>query len=191
MEVGEMDEYPDDYLCLTGFIEAPIGIMVLSHRRILRVNREIEQLFGRSRIELEGQSIRLLYPSNVDYEKTGERWERWLESGPRYEDERFMQHSSGEIIWMRARGRTMTPQEPFKLMVWTFEKLEEGRNSASLLTPKERVVARHLANGMTSKQIGQLIGISPRTVEVHRASIMRKMNVRNTAELVAHMIVER
>ncbi len=76
-------------------------------------------------------------------------------------------------------------------MVWTFEKLEEGRNSASLLTPKERVVARHLANGMTSKQIGQLIGISPRTVEVHRASIMRKMNVRNTAELVAHMIVER
>lgn len=186
-----MDELSDDRLCLTGFIEAPIGIMVLSNRRILRVNREIEQLFGRSRIELEGQSIRLLYPSNVDYEKTGERWERWLESGPRYEDERFMQHSSGEIIWMRARGRTMTPQEPFKLMVWTFERLEEGRNSASLLTPKERVVARHLANGMTSKQIGQLIGISPRTVEVHRASIMRKMNVHNTAELVAHMIVER
>lgn len=187
----EIDELTDDSLSLTGFMEAPIGIMMLSNRRILRVNLEIEQLFGHSRLALEGQSVRLLYPSSVDYEKTGERWERWLESGPRYEDERFMQHSSGEIVWMRARGRTMTPQEPFKFMVWTFEKLEEGRNSASLLTPKERVVARHLANGMTSKQIGQLIGISPRTVEVHRASIMRKMNVRNTAELVAHMIIER
>lgn len=181
----------EETLSSTGFLDAPVGIMVLSNRRILRVNTEIELLFGRTRIELEGQSIRLLYPSSVDYEKTGARWERWLEAGPRYEDERFMQHASGEIIWMRARGRTLTPRDPFQLMVWTFEKLEERRSSASLLTPRERLVARHLVNGMTSKQIGQEIGISPRTVEVHRASIMRKMNVQNTAELIAHMIIER
>lgn len=178
-------------LGLTGFMDAPIGIMVLTNRRILRLNTEIELLFGRARSELEGQSIRLLYPSSFDYEKTGAKWERWLEAGPRYEDERFMLHSSGEIMWMRARGKTLTPEDPFQLMVWTFEKLEERKSSMSLLTPKERMVARHLVNGLTSKEIGQAIGISPRTVEVHRAVITRKMKVRNTAELIAHMIVER
>jgi len=82
---------PEELLNLTGFMDAPIGIMILSDRRILRVNTEIEQIFGWNRVDLEGQSIRVLYPSSVDYEKTGGRWHRWLESRPRYEDERFMQ----------------------------------------------------------------------------------------------------
>ena len=43
-------------------------------------------------------------------------------------------------------------------------------------------------NGQTSKQIGQTMGISPRTVEVHRAAVMRKPGVRNVAELVARTI---
>ena len=59
------------------------------------------------------------------------------------------------------------------------------------LTPKEREVARHIVNGHTSKETGQAMGISPRTVEVHRAAILRKLGVRNAAELAAKMIVAR
>jgi PAS domain S-box-containing protein len=181
----------DKALSLTGFMDAPIGIMILSDRRILKVNTEIEFLFGWSRADLEDQSIRLLYPSSVDYEKTGTRWHRWLESQPRYEDQRFMQRRDGEIIWMRARGRTLTPQDPFKLMVWTFELVEDRRPAEAVLTLKEREVTRRIVNGLTSKEIGQALGISPRTVEVHRASIMRKLGVQNSAELVAKIVVER
>ncbi|WP_142846105.1 LuxR C-terminal-related transcriptional regulator [Telmatospirillum sp. J64-1] len=181
----------DEVLNLTGFMDAPIGIMILSHRRILKANTEIELLFGWNRLDLEGQSIRVLYPSNADYEKTGARWHRWLESRPRYQDERFMQRKTGEIIWTRARGRTLTPNDPFQLMVWTFEKIEDRAPSTVALTPKEREVARYIVNGYTSKEIGQMMGLSPRTIEVHRASIMRKLGVRNSAELVNKMIVER
>ncbi|MDY0073798.1 MAG: LuxR C-terminal-related transcriptional regulator [Thauera sp.] len=182
---------PDQTLDMTGFMDAPVGIMVTSSRTILKVNTEIELLFGWNRAELEGQSTRLLYPSNIDYEKIGSRWNRWLHNRPRYEDERFMQRKNGEIIWVRARGRTLTAADPFLLMVWTFEHLQDRASSASALTPKEREVARHIVNGHTSKEIGQAMGISPRTVEVHRAAIMRKLGVHNAAELVARVIVAR
>lgn len=176
---------------LTGFVDAPIALMVLSNRRILRANAEVEQLFGWSPADLEGQSTRLLYPSNVDYETTGNRGHRWLTSRPNYEDERFMQRKDGEIIWTRAKGRTLTPDDPFQLMVWAFEHLKDRPSSATILTPKEREVARHIVNGHTSKEVGLELGISPRTVEVHRAAIMRKLGVRNAAELAARIIVAR
>jgi PAS domain S-box-containing protein len=184
-------ELSDEALRLTGFMNAPIGIMILSNRRILKVNSEIEDLFGWSAADLEGQSIRVLYPSNFDYEKTGARWHRWLESRPRYEDERFMQHRNGEILWMRARGQTLTPQDPFQLMIWTFELVKDRQPTRSALTLKEREVLRRIVNGLTSKEIGRELGLSPRTIEVHRASIMRKLGVKNVAELVAKIIVER
>jgi DNA-binding CsgD family transcriptional regulator len=60
-----------------------------------------------------------------------------------------------------------------------------------VLTAKEREVARYIVNGHTSKEIAQSLGISPRTVEVRRGAIMKKLGVHNTAELVARMIVER
>ena len=105
--------------------------------------------------------------------------------------ERFMPCRSGEIIWTRARGRTLTPADPFHLMVWTFEHLRDRSRSSAVLTAKEREVARYIVNGHTSKEIAQSLGISPRTVEVHRGAIMKKLGVHNTAELVARMIVER
>jgi PAS domain S-box-containing protein len=184
-------ELSDETLILAGFMDSPIGIMILSHRRILKVNAEIEAMFGWSAADLEGQSIRVLYPSNFDYEKTGARWHRWLESRPRYEDERFMQNRNGEILWMRARGRTLTPQAPFELMVWTFELVKDRRSTESALTLKERAVLPRIVNGLTSKEIGRELGLSPRTIEVHRASIMRKFGVKKVAELVAKVIVER
>jgi len=41
-----------------------------------------------------------------------------------------------------------------------------------------------LIGGLSSKQIGHELSISPRTVEIHRAQLMQKMGVRNTASLV-------
>jgi RNA polymerase sigma factor (sigma-70 family) len=52
------------------------------------------------------------------------------------------------------------------------------------LTAREREVLEHAARGLHSKEIAALLGISPRTVEVHRMRIMEKLEVRNVAELV-------
>jgi PAS domain S-box-containing protein len=171
-----------------GFREAPLALLVLSNRKILIANHAVERVFGWTREELAGQSIRTLYPTVFDYEATGARWLRWLQSQPRYQDERFMQARSGEIFWTRATGVTLTPKTPFELMVWSFEKLADVTLTATL-TPREREIASHIANGRTCKEIGGLLGISHRTVEVHRAAIMRKLGASNTAELVSKIIV--
>lgn len=178
---------PDPDLAPLGFHEAPVALSILSHRRVLLVNGEFEALFGWPQAEIEGQSVRVLYPSSVDYEKTGSRWARRLAGQQRHEDERFMRCRNGPTLWMRARGRTLTPDEPFRLTLWAFDPVPERMSGTEVLTLREREVARYVVNGFTSKEIGQALGISPRTVEVHRAAIMRKLDVGKAAELVARL----
>ena len=52
------------------------------------------------------------------------------------------------------------------------------------LTAREREVLEHAARGLHAKEIAAALGISPRTVEVHKTRIMEKLGVRNVAELV-------
>ncbi|CAA0086439.1 Transcriptional regulatory protein TdiR [Starkeya nomas] len=53
-----------------------------------------------------------------------------------------------------------------------------------LLTPREREVLVQIASGASNKEAGRKLGISPRTIEVHRARIMEKLGAKNAADLV-------
>ena len=52
------------------------------------------------------------------------------------------------------------------------------------LTPREREVLQLITNGQSNKEAGRKLGISPRTIEVHRARVMEKLGARNTADLM-------
>ena len=52
------------------------------------------------------------------------------------------------------------------------------------LTPREREVLQLITNGQSNKEAGRQLGISPRTIEVHRARVMEKLGARNTADLM-------
>lgn len=52
------------------------------------------------------------------------------------------------------------------------------------LTPREREVLGLISGGQSNKEAGRELGISPRTIEVHRARIMEKLGARNAADLV-------
>ncbi|MGI9449692.1 MAG: response regulator transcription factor [Geminicoccaceae bacterium] len=52
------------------------------------------------------------------------------------------------------------------------------------LTPREREVLEHLVAGRSNKEVGRELGISPRTVEIHRARLMEKMAADSLAQLV-------
>ncbi|WP_413485861.1 response regulator transcription factor [Shewanella baltica] len=55
------------------------------------------------------------------------------------------------------------------------------------LTEREQQVLAHVIQGMTNKQISEAMFLSLRTIEVHRAKIMKKLEVNNMAELVQHL----
>ena len=52
------------------------------------------------------------------------------------------------------------------------------------LTPREHAVLAQIVAGASSKEAARGLGISPRTVEFHRANILQKLKAKNTAELV-------
>lgn len=56
------------------------------------------------------------------------------------------------------------------------------------LTPRERQVLKMVAEGKTSKEIAELLSISTRTVEHHRANLLKKLNINNTADLIKYAI---
>jgi two-component system response regulator FixJ len=59
-----------------------------------------------------------------------------------------------------------------------------ARDLLALLTPREHGVLDKLVNGRSNKVAADELGISPRTIEFHRAHIMDKMDARNLADLV-------
>jgi two-component system, NarL family, response regulator NreC len=69
-------------------------------------------------------------------------------------------------------------------------KTNEETSVFSVLTPREREVLQLLAEGKTTKQIGQQLEISPKTIEVHRLHIMEKLNIDNIAQLTKYAIQE-
>jgi FixJ family two-component response regulator len=67
--------------------------------------------------------------------------------------------------------------------------VQAGRRSIEVrgfaqLTPREREVLQLITNGQSNKEAGRELGISPRTIEVHRARVMEKLGARNTADLM-------
>lgn len=63
-------------------------------------------------------------------------------------------------------------------------EVEEVNRRIASLTPRETQVMALIADGQANKSIALELGISPRTVEIHRANAMDKMAVRSVAQLV-------
>lgn len=69
------------------------------------------------------------------------------------------------------------------------EKLSESSpDPYETLTTREREVLHLAAAGLTSAAIAKKLGISPRTVEIHRANLMRKLNLSSQAELIKYAL---
>ena len=78
-------------------------------------------------------------------------------------------------------------ESAFDLERERIEGIEAKRRDAeklARLTSREREVLNQAARGLHAKEIAAALGISPRTVEVHKSRIMEKLEVRNIAELV-------
>lgn len=77
--------------------------------------------------------------------------------------------------------------DEFDLAGW---RSEGGAESRAALTSREREILQMLAQGRAVKEVGALLGISPKTVAFHRNNVKRKFGVRKTIELVQRAMNE-
>jgi len=174
------------------FDQAPVGLVLSRHRLMIDCNRELLAMFGATREQIVGQSFEVLYPTADEFERTGQRITARLDDQGRYADERVMKRvggtRAGELFWCHVSGRALDPAQPHAAGIWTFEDLSSRRVLKADFTAREREIAALLIEGATSKQIGRQLAISPRTVDVYRARLMRKLGASTTAELVNRLL---
>ena len=167
---------------------APIGLVLSRDRIIQDCNRHLCEMFGATREQLVGQSFQVLYPSADEFERIGARIAPIMNRHGSYADDRIMKRvdgpCKGEVFWCHVTGRAIDPAQPHGAGIWSFEDLSSRRPVKAELTAREREVAAHLLDGLTSKEIGRALAISHRTVEIYRASLMRKYKASTAAELV-------
>lgn len=172
----------------TAFEFAPIGLVLSRHRLMIDCNRAALTMFRAEREQLIGQSFRVIYPTQGEYERTGERIVASLDRDGRYADERVMRRVDGELFWCHVWGHALDAADPHAAGIWSFEDLSARRALKLDFTPREREIAALLIEGLTSKMVGKRLAISPRTVDVYRARLMRKVGASTTAELVNKLL---
>lgn len=173
----------------TAFDQAPIGLVISRERLMVDCNQQLLSMFGAGNAaQFVGRSFELLYPTHEEFERTGERIAASLDKRGFYADERIMKRLSGELFWCHVSGRALDPKRPHAAGIWSFEDLSARRKVGTELTAREREIAALLIEGLTSKRIGQKLVISPRTVDVYRARLMRKYGARTTPDLVHKLL---
>ncbi len=179
----------------SAFELAPVGLVMSRQRLMIDCNQELLAMFGARREQIVGKSFEILYPSADEYERMGLRIAAQLDGAGRYADERVMKRltsttadGQGQLFWCHVSGRALDPRNPHAAGIWVFEDLSAQRVLTVELTPREREVAALLIQGLTSKLVGRRLDISPRTVDVYRARLMRKTGAATTTELVHKLL---
>ena len=173
----------------SAFQLAPIGLVLSAQRQIVDCNERVLQMFSATREQLIGQSFAVMYPSAIEFERTGARIVASLDAQGHYADDRVMRRlSQGELFWCHVTGRALDPADPHPRGIWSFEDLSARRQITADLTPREREIAALLVEGLTSKAVGRRLGVSPRTVDIYRGRLMKKYQAGSTPELINKLL---
>ena len=147
---------------------------------------QFAETFGGTPDALTGIEIADLYPSREEFDRIGTRLQQDDVQAGRYDDERIMRRLQGGLFWCRVRGRSLTPDHPFRAGIWSFADLSEDRPVVAL-TPREKDVAILTCRGLSAKEIGLELNLSYRTIETHRSHLLKKFSARKLPELVAKL----
>ena len=89
-----------------------------------------------------------------------------------------------EAICAVARGETVLSPQVTRWLMTRFRSDRERERLIEAVTERERQILRLLADGATSKEIAQRLGLSTKTVENHRARILEKLGASNTVAAI-------
>ena len=91
------------------------------------------------------------------------------------------------IKQIRSGGKSFS-LELLSLVVEDYSVILDSPLSVKLLTEREKGILKLIASGLTSKEIGDKLKISKRTVDVHRTHIMEKLKINSLADLIKFSI---
>ncbi|MBD3232791.1 MAG: response regulator [candidate division Zixibacteria bacterium] len=92
-------------------------------------------------------------------------------------------------IYHASRGDYYLPPQLGKNLVSEYIRpIVESRKSSGAITQREREIAILFSNGYSTKEAAELLHISPKTAETHRASIMKKLSAKNVTDVVKYCI---
>lgn len=102
---------------------------------------------------------------------------------------RALQHGAYDFIQKPFNGQELLDRVHAALKLdgenrQRYSQADAWRSHFAALTAREREIMELVVHGDSSKVIGRKLGISSRTVDIHRANVMKKLNVRTIAELV-------
>lgn len=80
-------------------------------------------------------------------------------------------------------GRKFFSPDLTTLLVEDYARIQDDVG-LKVLTRRELEILKKVASGLTNNEIGEELGISPRTVQTHRTNLMAKLDLKNTADLV-------
>jgi DNA-binding CsgD family transcriptional regulator len=189
-ENGVVSGEPLDYRQV--FELCPIACAVLDQRTIVDCNELFASIWRGTRAEIIGLSFAVLYAGESDFDMRGKKIGPILAKRGSYSDNWLMKRLNGEMFWSHVSGTTVDRRAPYARAIWTFLDLSVEPQMVSAirasLTPREREIAMLLLEGCSSKEIARRLEISPRTVHVHRASLLRKYSVSNTVDLCKNLL---
>lgn len=168
----------------------PVAVIVAENRKITHCNDRALDMFRTTPERIIGASFAELYPAQKDFLNAAEHFAPLLSRHEHFNDDRIMRRMDGTHFWVTVRGYGFNEADPYQHAAWVFTDSVQAQapHSRVTLTPRERDVAALLVDGQTSKEAAKTLGISPRTVDIHRCSLLKKYSVNSTAELIARLV---
>lgn len=166
---------------------SPLGLALARERRLVWVNEAFAAMFGYAREALLGQSFCMLFATQAEFERIGERLSATLQQQGSYRDERLMRRRDGLMQWFRVHGHTADREAPLQEVAWVFEPLQSGVEPEGL-SPREREVLAGMIGGQSAKECARVLGLSPRTVEKLRGRLRQRYGVHKATALMGRAL---
>jgi two-component system sensor histidine kinase/response regulator len=176
------------------FQSAGLGITVVRDRRFIRLNRRLADMLGRTVEEMEGQSTRILFERQEDYDELGKVGYETLYRGETFRGEYRMRRKDGSTLWCRESGRAIDLAAPERGSVWVLEDVTVEKEAKRLLEETEawyRAILESAPVGLlvvdekgtvvhANREIQRLFGYSPAEILGHKSDILLAEGVFDT-----------
>jgi PAS domain S-box-containing protein len=142
-----------------------LGIALVRNRTFEWVNARVGELLMLPLERIQGESCRVIYPSDEAFAELGSKAYPILAGGERSDSVLQLQRSDGSLFWCRFIGKALDPAKPQDGSIWMFEDITERKQAEEMLRNSEEKYRNIFENAVEgifqSTPDGQFISVNP------------------------------